>query len=134
MNELELKNTEKKKRYFTMFFFVFLCSYLSDILKNFLKRVKTASYCHIFSKLYEQLHALKLLKMPFFCLNSWTNEKNSNKFFFFFFLVAHIFLKTNDTVRKNGYFDSLWEVSRDVCIDISMQVLQSLEYFHSQNK
>ena len=24
------------------------------------------------------------------------------------FLVVHMFLKTNDTVRKNGYFDSLW--------------------------
>ena len=55
--------------------------------------------------------------MPFFCLKSDINEKISDEFFcFLFFLVAHMFLKTNDTVRKNGYFDSLWGgIQRCVC-------------------
>ena len=62
-----------------------------------------------FSKMYEQFHAQKVLKMLFFGLKSDINEKISDEFFsFLFFLVAHMFLKTNDTVRKNGYFDSLW--------------------------
>ena len=47
--------------------------------------------------------------MPFFYLKSEINEKISEEFFcFLFFLVAHMFLKTNSTVRKNGIFDSLW--------------------------
>ena len=47
--------------------------------------------------------------MPFFYLKSEKNEKISEEFFcFLFFLVAHMFLKTNSTVRKNGIFDSLW--------------------------
>ena len=62
-----------------------------------------------FSKLHEQFHASKVLKMPFFDLKSEINEKISEEFFcFLFFLVAHMFLKTNSTVRKNGIFDSLW--------------------------
>ena len=62
-----------------------------------------------FSKLYEQFYAQKMLKMTFFCLKSDINEKLSEEFFcFLFFLVVHIFLKTNDIVRKNGYLDSLW--------------------------
>ena len=62
-----------------------------------------------FSKLYIQFHAQKALKIPFFGLKSDINEKISDEFFcFLFFLVAHMFLKTNDTVRKNGYFDFLW--------------------------
>ena len=47
--------------------------------------------------------------MPFFYLKSEINEKISEEFFcFLFFSVAHMFLKTNSTVRKNGIFDSLW--------------------------
>ena len=47
--------------------------------------------------------------MPFFYRKSDISEKISDEFFcFLFFLVAHMFLKTNDTVRKNGYFDFLW--------------------------
>ena len=47
--------------------------------------------------------------MPFFYLKSDINEKISDEFFcFLFFLVAHMFLKTNGTVRKNGIFDFLW--------------------------
>ena len=50
-----------------------------------------------------------MLKMTFFYLKSEINEKISDEFFcFLFFLVAHMFLKTNSTVRKNGIFDSLW--------------------------
>ena len=38
-------------------------------------------------------------------LKKWNEYKN---FRCFFFLVAHMFLKTNGTVRKNGIFDSFW--------------------------
>ena len=62
-----------------------------------------------FSKLHEQFNTWKVLKMPFFYLKSEVSEKISEEFFcFLFFLVAHMFLKTNSTVRKNGIFDSLW--------------------------
>ena len=49
-----------------------------------------------------------MLKFFFFYLKIKINEKNSDEFFYLFFLVAHMFLKTNSTVRKNGIFDSLW--------------------------
>ena len=50
-----------------------------------------------------------MLKIVFFCLKSDINEKISEEFFcFLFFLVAHMFLKTNSIVRKNGIFNSLW--------------------------
>ena len=62
-----------------------------------------------FSKLHEQFYAQKVLKILFFYLKSDIDEKISDEFFcFLFFLVAHMFLKTNGTVRKNGIFDFLW--------------------------
>ena len=66
----------------------------------------------------QNFHAQKVLKMAFFYLKSNINEKISEEFFcFLFFLVVHMFLKTNDTVRENGYFNSLWGgIQRCVCM------------------
>ena len=69
-----------------------------------------------FSKLYKEFYALKVLKMTFFCLQNDIDEKISEEFFcFLFFLEVHMFLKTNNTVRKNGYFDSLWGGYPEMC-------------------
>ena len=75
-----------------------------------------------------------MLKMTFFYLKSEINEKISEEFFcFLFFSVAHMFLKTNSTVRKNGIFDSLWGgIQR--CVYIKEETKKGLYLKFHQNR